>query len=433
MSDAAEAERRASYIAALRRADIAHPADVWLRYVVVSTCGVSLYLLTGRPFVLWWLAAFLGTSFVYLYLLWRRRAPVGRLTYTAFVVGNIVVTRIFAVMPLYLWSTDDTALRAVGICGLAGHAVFNISRHTDVGPVAIWDSLSMAAIISFFGGYEIARNMDGMPARLIIGLGTLVVVVYYLIAQWAVIRARERTTRAMQEAAQDSKIKAVGQLTSGISHDFNNLLTVIGGNIELAQITEDPRERRELLDQARAASDRAARLTSQLLSFSRKARLQATTFAVDDFLAQLQSTLARTLPASVEVRIEPGPAGLTLHCDRTLLESAMLNLAINARDAMEGRGRLAIDARGITDGRRGRQVRLTVRDTGPGIPPDVLGKVTEPFFTTKEVGKGSGLGLSMVSGFAEQSGGSLAIESAETGTVVRLRLPAGRPEMPGAA
>jgi signal transduction histidine kinase len=221
-------------------------------------------------------------------------------------------------------------------------------------------------------------------------------------------------------------MKAVGQLTSGISHDFNNLLTVIGGNIELAALTEDPGERRALLNEAKAANERAAQLTSQLLAFSRKARLNRQEVDLATFVSTLRTTLKRMLPASLLVRSKIQTASKTLFCDPTLLESALLNLAVNARDATKGVGKLDISFANGAPENPG-FCRITLTDNGPGIPAKFLEQVTEPFFTTKAVGQGSGLGLSMVKGFAEQSGGEMQVSSNDQGTTVTLLLPLTRP------
>lgn len=421
-------QQRADVIIAMTAADIGTLFDLVLRYVLISAAGLVLYVVTGQVMMLGWLAAYLLLNSAYSYALWRTRAPVSARRFRMLVVANMGVSCTYASLPLYLWTLEDPALRMIGICGMIGHAVFNMSRHTARSPIALWDSLSIVACILFIGIYQLSQSHPEPAAQLVVGLGTVATAVYYVTGQWGVIRAREQLTEALQANAQAGKMKAVGQLTSGISHDFNNLLTVIGGNIELAELAEDPAERAVLLREARAASDRAARLTSQLLAFSRKARLQTKDIEVAPFAHRLHSTLTRMLPASIDVDITVKPMMQTLHCDPTLLESARLNLSINARDAMQGRGSLAITFAPAPD-TAAPLAGIEVRDTGPGIPPHLISQVTEPFFTTKTVGKGSGLGLSMVAGFAEQSGGQMSLSSAADGTVVMLLLPTARPAL----
>ncbi|MEE4359906.1 MAG: ATP-binding protein [Pseudomonadales bacterium] len=252
------------------------------------------------------------------------------------------------------------------------------------------------------------------------------------------VTERERAAEEMREKdralVQSSKMEAVGQLTSGVAHDFNNLLTVIVGNLELlAMRLDDPDSEGEELDQAMAASRRAADLTSKLLSFSRRQTLKPEVVEPGPMLDDMHDLLRRALGEAVTVAVEVLPG--TWHCevDRSQLENALLNLAINGRDAMESGGRLSIvaSARQVDadEAERlelaaGDYVSFSVVDTGCGMPPELLDHVFEPFFSTKPQGQGTGLGLSMVYGFARQSGGGVAIDSAPgAGTTVELLLP----------
>jgi len=249
------------------------------------------------------------------------------------------------------------------------------------------------------------------------------------------ISARKRAERENEELAaqlaQAQKMEAVGQLTGGVAHDFNNLLTVISGSAALIDFDpSDPERVREHCQSLQDAIDRASELTGRLLAFSRKTPLQPRSLEVATLLHDMQGLLSRTLgePISVEVEI-PGDLW-RCRVDPAQLENALLNLAINARDAMPKGGRLTIAAKNVTlDSSRpgvvpGDYVQLVVSDEGVGIAPDLLEKVVEPFFTTKEVGEGSGLGLSMVYGFVRQSGGQFCIDSdVGKGTRVVLDLP----------
>jgi PAS domain S-box-containing protein len=232
-----------------------------------------------------------------------------------------------------------------------------------------------------------------------------------------------------EQFRQAQKMEAIGQLTGGLAHDFNNILTVVLGNAEtLALELKDPHQR-ELAEAIEVSAGRAAELTGKLLAFGRRRALRPEVHDLSAIVASMAPLLHRTLGRDVALTTDadgPAPA----FADRTLLEAALLNLAINARDAMPGGGRLAIRtgrriaAAGEGELRPGEPVvYVTVHDTGIGIPPDILGRVFEPFFTTKEVGKGSGLGLSMVHGFIAQSGGHVGIESEPgRGTTVSIVL-----------
>ena len=241
---------------------------------------------------------------------------------------------------------------------------------------------------------------------------------------------RERAEEALRQA---QKMEAVGRLTGGIAHDFNNLLTpVIGGLEILAANVEEPRLKR-LADGALESSRRGAKLTTQLLTFSRLQRIGIGPVAVNQVIDNLRQILKHTIGTAVAVRTELERAPLHALCDENQLENAILNLAINARDAMPEGGTLTLSTSVVaeTGGPEldpGDYVCIAVADTGVGMPAEVAARATEPFFSTKPHGKGTGLGLAQVYGIARQSGGTLRIDSREgEGTVVRILLPRAEP------
>ena len=241
--------------------------------------------------------------------------------------------------------------------------------------------------------------------------------------------------RLEQRLLAAQKMQAVGELTGGIAHDFNNLLGIIIGNLQLLErsLGPDPSQARKVRTATRAAM-RGADLTRRLLAFARRQILDPVVLEVGQLLQGLGDLLQRTLGESIEVHISAAPGLWHVRVDPGQLENALINLAINARDAMPEGGRLSVTASNrVMDAaacaehpamRPGDYVSISVADTGVGIPADVLARVFEPFFTTKEHGKGSGLGLPMVHGFAEQSGGTALIASmVGGGTTVTLLLP----------
>lgn len=239
--------------------------------------------------------------------------------------------------------------------------------------------------------------------------------------------------RAQQAFVQAQKMEAVGQLTGGIAHDFNNLLTVIVGNLALVErrLTDDKAAR--LVGFARDAADRAAKLTQQLLAFSRTQKLVLRPVDVNALVLGMDDMLRRTIGSQIDIRANLAPDNPWAMADAHQLELALLNLAINARDAMGERGSLTIEsaARRGQDAPEGQgpYAVISVTDTGPGIPPDLLEKVFEPFFTTKPVGKGTGLGLSQVYGIAKQSGGFVRIDSPQgRGATIEIWLPLTEPD-----
>ena len=238
--------------------------------------------------------------------------------------------------------------------------------------------------------------------------------------------------RALEEALGHArKMETVGQLTGGVAHDFNNLLTVILGNVDLIQRrggADFPFARQ--VKAIRQATERGAALTRQLLAFSRRQRLDPAAVDLNDLVRDFSPLIRQAIGEAVSLQLEPADAPAFVHIDPAQMESALLNLAVNARDAMEGAGGITISVRADPAGAH----RLVVRDTGPGMHPDVASRIFEPFFTTKDVGKGSGLGLSQVYGFVQQSGGEVTVVTAQgEGAAFEITLPAIAPPAPVAA
>jgi signal transduction histidine kinase len=249
----------------------------------------------------------------------------------------------------------------------------------------------------------------------------------------ATIRAERRGIE--QQLRQAQKIEAMGQLTGGIAHDFNNLLGVIVANTDLLlDMVNGNAQQTELANEILASALHGADLTHRLLAFARQQPLSPEIVALNAHLPRITTILGRTLGEAIAITTRPGDTLWETRVDPSQIEDALLNLAINARDAMPGGGNLTIEtANAVLDEDyaalhsevvAGDYVMLSMTDTGTGIPSEIVERVFEPFFTTKETGKGTGLGLSMVYGFAKQSGGHLSIYSeVEVGTTVRLYLP----------
>ncbi len=253
-----------------------------------------------------------------------------------------------------------------------------------------------------------------------------------------VTATKEAARRGQQLEAQLrqlQKMEAIGQLTGGVSHDFNNLLTVIVGRLELIEAELDANSvARDWVRSCFNAAKRGATLTRSLLSFSRQQPLTPTVIDVAAAIEEVVGLLPRTLGETIEVKAKAAPNLWRCEVDPGQLQNALLNLALNARDAMSNGGKLTIEANNShLDAdyaainalvKEGDYVSLSVTDTGSGMPPEVVARAFDPFYTTKEFGKGSGLGLSMVYGFASQSGGHVKIYSeVGLGTTVRLYLP----------
>ena len=249
----------------------------------------------------------------------------------------------------------------------------------------------------------------------------------------------ERRSHAEEALRQAQKMETIGQLSGGIAHDFNNLLQIIQGNLTMLRHSLPPEQEKWQRSVANAltGTERAAALTQRLLAFSRRQPLRSKAVDLNLMITDMRELLHRTIGETIEIETALEDGLLAAQVDENQLENAILNLAINARDAMPDGGRLRIEtssaqvdekyAASHPDAAPGSYVRVAVIDTGSGMSPDVLARAVEPFFTTKEVGQGTGLGLSMVYGFVKQSGGYLDVHSVEgKGTSIELFLPPAR-------
>ena len=244
-------------------------------------------------------------------------------------------------------------------------------------------------------------------------------------AEWVVGTNLDVTGRRQMEEQlrQSQKMEAVGQLAGGIAHDFNNILAALIMEVDLLAMEKDyPPQQREGLAQIRNLAERAARLVRQLLQFGRREMMHQQDLDLNEVIASLVKMLQRVIPEDVEVKIQCHSGPLPIHADQGMIEQVLMNLALNARDAMPRGGILGIQTGEMTvngNGARqddaqpapGRYATFTVSDTGPGIPPEVLPRIFEPFFTTKEVGKGTGMGLATAFGIVKEHRGWLQLDN----------------------
>ena len=261
------------------------------------------------------------------------------------------------------------------------------------------------------GSGSVIRDRDGTP--------TMILTIARDVTE------RERARELEQQLQQSQKLEAVGQLAGGVAHDFNNLLMAIMGysDLVLGQLGEEQAELRESLDEVRRAADRGAGLTRQLLAYSRRQVLDREVLDVNTVVSELGPMLARLLGEDVRVVFELEPGAGSVLADRGQLGQVLVNLAVNARDAMPDGGVLIVSTRTRDDSGEG-AVEIVVQDTGVGMDDATREKIFEPFFTTKAVGSGTGLGLATVSGIVEQTGGRIAVESAPgAGATFTIELP----------
>ena len=250
------------------------------------------------------------------------------------------------------------------------------------------------------------------------------------------LQQQEALEKTREALAHSQKMQAVGQLTGGVAHDFNNLLTTILGSIDIIERRPGtlPAELLRLLASARHAAERGAALTARLLAFSRRQALEPRVIRPNNMIRAMSDVLRRTLGENIVVEVVQSAGLWRTSVDPNQLESALLNLAINARDAMPNGGKLTVEtgntyideeyAEAHAEVKAGQYVLIAVTDTGSGMPPDVLERAFDPFFTTKPEGRGTGLGLSQVYGFVKQSGGHVKLYSeVGQGTTAKVYLP----------
>jgi two-component system NtrC family sensor kinase len=297
-------------------------------------------------------------------------------------------------------------------------------------PIYVLAGIETSAIAGEWRDQVLRHLYFGIPA-------TLAMFLLLLLALRRTRRLHDEAER--REAAEDAlrhaqRLEAIGQLTGGVAHDFNNLMMIVSGNVQRMRrrmLGSEKEKYARYLDTIASVSQRGENLTRQLLTFSRRQTLMPEVIDLTKWLPELTDLLGRSLRGDIEIDVAVPEADCAVKVDQNELELALLNLAVNARDAMPHGGTLSIAARAVEltdeagqEGLRGDFVCIRVADTGAGIPADALPRVFEPYFTTKDVSSGTGLGLSQVYGFAKQSGGAATISSIPgAGTAVALYLP----------
>ncbi|MFT6452962.1 MAG: signal transduction histidine kinase [Halocynthiibacter sp.] len=420
-------------IAHLYKTEYGAPYEVVLRFGAVAFAGVVLFFYTGWAIAWVWLGGFLAVQALYFVFL-RQRAHVGG--YRDYIIANVIFAGVIASflwMPAYLLTQDDVAMVFSSGMGLFCMAIFLIWRADDLGVLIALEVATIAIAILAVTWHWVPR-VEQLSAQLVMVFAALCAIAYFTIAILTSRKRRREKDTASERSLQSQKMEAVGQLAGGIAHDFNNILTAIQGNLELYHLADDAQDRDELIENAHSAAMRAAGLVRHLLAYSRNSPMIKKAVSVEAILEQLHQLTRRLIPSSIALEMEGPILPTVLLVDEDQLITALVNLIVNARDAMPLGGAIHVsvlqsditEPLACADGKNlapGPYISFSVADTGPGISPEIQAKVIEPFFTTKPVGKGSGLGLSMVLGFAVQSGGGLLLSSSKEGSTITIMLP----------
>ncbi|MEM8548468.1 MAG: ATP-binding protein [Pseudomonadota bacterium] len=390
-------------------------ADSITRLLVVASVSFALFVATDDPAMLVFGAGYTVLNIILVAYLRSVRPPVSPSALLLAAIGSCIVALWYCGLVIYIAASTDGAFLLLALCGAVGAALHSISRNAEFSLSSYIDFA--AAMVSGAGVMTIAAVLaESFWMSVSTLLGGLFVAMYFWLGFRQVISEREALRQKILADVQDQKMQALGQLTSGVAHDFNNLLSIMLVNIELSEENTVDETVRQYLGDARFAAESGAHLVEQLMAFVRKADLNKEEVRLVDVFEPLEALLQRVLPDSITLTMHLKDPECRLEVDSAMLENAVLNLVMNARDAIgEAGGKIAITAE--TD-RVDCQVRLVVADDGPGMDQETLHRAREPFFTTKGVGEGSGLGLSMANGFAEQSGGELTLTNGDAGGLV---------------
>lgn len=405
----------------IREQDALRRRELALRVPSLATGSAALALVFGLWQVAIWFA--LRMAIYLLFMRVARRLPDrlsgwGLVGFTALVLLDSLSYNLMAV---WLWYLDNRVLDlfALAIITTSMLSVSWVRAESALlwtcEGIGIGVSVTMVPVIHYMQGAPLIESVMAF------GIFALVMV-YFVMAKYSVWKTRTENRRAQQMEIQRAKSDAVGKLAGGMAHDFNNLLTVVLGNLELARLATQSGERTELLQEAEDAARRGAEMIGQLLAFSRKARLEVRAVTIPEMLDGVSPLIGNLLGRKHPVTQLPMTVLPRVHVDMGKIQSVLLELILNARDAMPRGGEITIEAH-ATEVLGRPTVSLTVADRGEGIAPDRLGLVCDPFYTTKP--RASGLGLSMAKGIVEQSGGLLSLASVPgVGTRVTVHLPA---------
>jgi signal transduction histidine kinase len=419
-TDATQQKRNAQF-EAFRSGDAADITDFVARLAVIMMCGVALWIATDQAIMLVWCIGYwlMGIPYVF-WIIRRKSTDVSRRDLILAVCISSLIAAWYCAMVIYVATLGDGDFLLLATCGVLGIALRCLSRNVEFSYSAYVDFI--AVITTGLGVTFVAAINASTPAVAAASvIGGLCSCGYFWLSFRQIISVNRALAEKTREEIQNQKMLALGQLASGVAHDFNNLLTVINGNIELVMLDPNNPENAGFLSEAKAASDKSAVLVRQLLAYGKKSDLRITKVELGTVFEELKSLLHRVLPAHIDLDVEDVSLQADLNIDRALLESALMNLVINAQKAIgNAPGTIRLFVESDTPGR----IRICVTDTGPGMTPDVLARASEPFFTTRPVGQGSGLGLSMVNGFAAQSGGRLNLSNqVEGGVRAAVELP----------
>lgn len=396
-----------------------------IQFILVAACAIAGWSLLGMDILVVWLFAHYALVFLEKYVLHISRGSNSRAVYFGILALNLLIGCTFSSLPIFLWYQNQDIYQFAAMAMIVGATLNTLLVRSILWEVMLCYLIpNILAIfaISFCFILEIHCTGHSLISIVI----AVSIFLYMLVAVREAYIANRKRLLAQHYLFQAQKMEAIGNLSGGIAHDFNNLLNVISGNLELLSDPQNTYPPAELIQEAKMATARGAELTKSLLAFGRTPAANLRSEKIQPMLAELNQMLVRLLPSSVDIEMLIDENLPEIQVEKNALMSALLNLAVNAGDAMTNAGKLTICvdigqkkdvASGSFAGLNGEQYYaiFEVLDTGHGIPEKIIGKVATPFFTTKEPGKGTGLGLAMVAEFASQSGGWLDLSNRPAG------------------
>jgi two-component system, cell cycle sensor histidine kinase and response regulator CckA len=413
--------------------DYGDMGEFWFRMIgsLLGACIIWLY--TGWILAWVWVGVYATLQLAFFLFL---RAKLKSASRTDVQLAHLIFPLLlvsFIWMPILMITSPDDVLSVSGFTILSGVIVFVVRRAEEYLKMMLFE-IALLAVCLGVGVAVILARYENPLAWLGLIFGALTLVFYVTQAAIIVRQQRLRADEIAVRTGQAQKLEAIGKLAGGVAHDFNNLLTVIIGNLDLMKEVKDPEVRADLLEDAKLAALRGATVVRQLLTYARQTEGTSKALDASDLLRSVEAMCRTLIPESISLLVSFPSKRMAVVVDDALFVTAMLNLIKNSVDAIDKSGHVTLSANSrlvakpikCVSGQvlpAGSYVEFVVADTGMGIPSDVLDRVADPFFTTKAVGKGSGLGLSMVAGFTMQMGGGLEIQSDEGGTVVAVLLP----------
>lgn len=398
--------------------------------MILPVAFIGWYALDFWQFIVWSIL-YLGQVSLWIMLLQRLPKTAHVIWFVALLLMVLLQVGMLAWLLQFIWFIDSPAGPVVATLILVGIFVTSISLRTVQNFASYTDVIIELFLLALIPILFWIQGLATSELCVVIAV-CILVVVYYLRTLRDIANDRRNYALAREKEAERERMQALGQLTGGVAHDFNNLLTVILGNLELYRMGAGGEE---LLEEMDAATKKAARLTGQLLSYSRKSVLTPRPVDLARLMTGVAELMERLLPSSIRLEMPVLDGIPPVMLDETKLEPVLINLLVNARDAIPDGGVITVRAvlrnGGGMDAPQGLGARnfvvLTIQDNGTGMPPEVANRVFEPYFTTKPLGVGTGLGLPMARGFLEQSGGALLLNSVSgQGTEVVLWCPVNR-------